>query len=142
MYWRSGVVNKDRSSPKRVEYEINGSAQPAKVKKGNNEPYADLRCFTYTGKFNHTQTQNIMAKIQDYSLLVSGLGGTVYIAKKTKQPNIMSADRVKVPEGEFINAVVTWAVSKIQKGKGALVIQDEDGPIAEITITRKSLLKK
>lgn len=54
----------------------------------------------------------------------------------------MSADRVIVPDGEFIDAVVTWAVSKISKGKGTLVIQDDEGPIAEITITRKSLLKK
>lgn len=83
-----------------------------------------------------------MAKIQDYSLLVSGLGGTVYIAKKTKQPNIMSADRVIVPEGEFINAVVTWAAARVKKGENTLVIEDNDGPIAEITITRKSLLKK
>lgn len=83
-----------------------------------------------------------MAKIQDYSLLVSGLMGTVYIAKKTKQPNIMSADRVKVPEGEFIDAVVTWAVARVKKGEDTLVIEDDNGPIAEITITRKSLLKK
>lgn len=80
---------------------------------------------------------------KNYKLMVSGLGGKVYIGKTTKTPHVMSSDRVEVPEDEFINAVLVWAQAKIKKGYNTLDITGEnDERCFKIVIEDKKLLKK
>lgn len=84
-----------------------------------------------------------MAEIQDYELLVSGIGGTVYIAKKTKTPHVMSSTRKKIEEGEFINVLLNWVTHKIEDDNDTLYITNEAGDVtAEIVIRDKSILRK
>lgn len=50
-----------------------------------------------------------MSKFDKARLVVSGLGGAVYIAEILKQPNLMSStNRRMVPEQEFIDAMLHW----------------------------------
>lgn len=80
---------------------------------------------------------------KNYKLMVSGLGGKVFIGKPTKTPHVMSSDRVVVPEEEFINAVLVWAIAKIKKGDNVLAITGEnDERCFKIIIEDKKLLKK
>jgi hypothetical protein len=83
---------------------------------------------------------------KNYKLMVSGLGGKVFIGKTTKTPHVMLSDRVVVPEEEFINAVLAWAIAKIKKGKkgdNVLVITGEnDERCFKIIIEDKKFLEK
>ena len=55
----------------------------------------------------------------------------------------MSSDRVVVPEEEFINAVLVWAIAKIKKGYNTLDITGEnDERCFKIVIEDEKLLKK
>lgn len=82
-----------------------------------------------------------MAIADKYRLLVAGLSGSVWIAKLTKQPYLMSTDRRKVPEEEFINAVIQYTVSKLELGAKTLQITEDGNVIAEIVIKDPKLLK-
>ncbi len=82
-----------------------------------------------------------MAAAEKYKLLVSGLGGNVYIAKETKQPHVMGLDRRVVPKGEFINAILQWTVPQLEKKADTLQITGPNGLVAEIKIIDKTLLK-
>lgn len=82
-----------------------------------------------------------MAGIQDYELLVSELGGNVYIAKKTKQAHVMSSNRKLIDKSTFINVLLQWAIPQIELGD-TLQITGANGVVAEIVIKDKTLLKK
>lgn len=80
---------------------------------------------------------------KNYKLMVSALGGKVYIGKTTNTPHVMSSDRVVVPEEEFINAVLQYVVAKLKKGDSELEITTEKGePCLSIIIKDEKLLKK
>lgn len=78
---------------------------------------------------------------ESYRLVVSGLMGTVYIAKLTKQPHIMSVTRRKVPEGEFIGAILQYTLSKIEEGDDTLSITIDGKVVAEIKIIDRAAIK-
>lgn len=82
-----------------------------------------------------------MAGIQDYELLVSGLGGNVYIAKKTKQTHVMSSNRKLIDKSDFINVLLNWTVTQLKNGSNTLQITTGDTVTAEIIIKDKSIIK-
>lgn len=82
-----------------------------------------------------------MAAADKYHIVVPGVFGSVYIAKLTKTPNLMSSDRRKVPEEEFIDAIIQYAIGKLEDGCSVLLITKGDKYIAQIQIIDKSLLK-
>jgi hypothetical protein len=87
-----------------------------------------------------------MAKADDYKLVVSGLGGVPYISKvsKAKQKGlkegtgVMLSDRRQIPEEEFINALLQWAMAKIDDPENSTVFirtgDSSEDIIAEIKL--------
>lgn len=50
----------------------------------------------------------MIKKFEKTHLVVSGLGGNVYIADITKTPHVMSQTRKEVPESEFFSAIIDY----------------------------------
>lgn len=83
-----------------------------------------------------------MANATDqYRILVSAPLGTVYIAKLTKTPHVMSATRRKVPEDEFIEAILQYTLSKTTAIKNVMTIVIDDKVVAEIVIKDREAIK-
>lgn len=84
-----------------------------------------------------------MHAAEKYHLIVSGLGGTVYIAKLTKTPYIMSEDRRKVPLPEFISAILQYTLSQIKEKDDTMSITIDGKVVAEVVIKdRKAITGK
>lgn len=84
-----------------------------------------------------------MSAAEKYRLCVSGLMGTVYIAKLTKTPYIMSQDRRKVPIEEFISAILQYTLSQIKEKDDTMSITIDEKVVAEIKIIdRKAITGK
>lgn len=81
-----------------------------------------------------------MAAAEKYHLVVSGLMGTVYIAKLTKTPHLMSQDRRQVPPEEFLQAVLTYTLSRLKENSDTLTISVDDKIVAEIVIKDRKAL--
>lgn len=68
-----------------------------------------------------------------YKLLMSGLGN-LYIAKETAKPDVMSSDRFRVSDNEFLRIVELYAKAKIEKGHNTLVVTASGKIVMEITL--------
>lgn len=80
-----------------------------------------------------------MAAADKYQIMVSGLGGRVYIGTPSKKPGVMSSNRRIVDDSEFITAILQWAEHKLEKEDDDTVyITKEDGTVdAEIVLRYK-----
>lgn len=77
---------------------------------------------------------------KDFSLLVTGLTGKVFIGKKSKKhANVMLTDRAEVPKHEFIDAILQWTLSQLESDRDTLQITAGGKLFAEIKIFRDSL---
>jgi hypothetical protein len=79
---------------------------------------------------------------EKYHLVVSGLMGTVFIAKLTKEAHIMSLDRRKVPPSEFIDAVLQYTLAQLTGKSDTMSITLDGNVVAEVKIVDKKLLKQ
>lgn len=81
---------------------------------------------------------------KDYKLAVTGLTNSVWICKQSKKnPNLMTDDRVKIDESDFIGILMEWAVNKAEKDKCRSIEIKTDGKvIAEISINIEHPLLK
>lgn len=61
-----------------------------------------------------------------YKLLVSGFG-SIYIARLSAKPNIMSSDRFEVEESEFLHAIEQYLKSK--SGSKTLEVKNQNGKV-------------
>jgi len=53
---------------------------------------------------------------KDYKLAVTGLTNTVWICKPSKKhAGLMTDDRAKVDENDFIGIIIEWALGQCQK---------------------------
>jgi hypothetical protein len=70
---------------------------------------------------------------KDYQLVVSALGGVPYITKKPKKERgVMLDDRIRVPESNFIGAIIAWARGKRMK---EIVLTEDGKEIATINFS-------
>lgn len=80
-------------------------------------------------------------QIDEFRLVVSSLRGSIYMAKQTKVPHVMSDNRREVPKSEFLDAVLQYTLSQLKDGSDTMQITLDDKVIAEIKIIDESLLK-
>lgn len=70
---------------------------------------------------------------KDYTIAIGNFG-SVYIAKKIKHPRVMSQDRVKIENSDFIRTVIQWALPQIEEGDDTVSITVEGKTVAEVKL--------
>lgn len=71
-----------------------------------------------------------MSAIDSYHIIVSGLGGKIYLAKPLKsEPYVMSSQRKLVDESEFIAAIEQWAKHKLKNENDLIEITSENNEV-------------
>lgn len=70
---------------------------------------------------------------KDYTIAVGNFG-SVYIAKKIKNKTVMSSDRVKVENSDFIRSIIYWALPQIEEGEDTVSITVEGRTVVEVKL--------